>query len=80
MYKLPLLYPLILYPHILPLPILPKKSAGAIRTSWHPGYDEKISIYVPHLTWPTWVSNHLGVGRGPQICKKRTRNGGDNWG
>ena len=44
-------------------------------TPWHPGYDENISFCVPHLTWPTWVSNRFGVGSRPKICKKSTRMG-----
>ena len=75
MYTLPLLSPLLLYPHILPLSRLPEKSASALQTPWHPGYDENISFCVPHLTWPTWVSNRFGVGSRPKICKKSTRMG-----
>ena len=37
-------------------------------------------ICIPLLTWPTWVSTIHGIGRGPQIYKNWTSNGGDNWG
>ena len=48
--------------------------------SGNPWYGEKKFIYGPLLSWTTQVSNLLGVGRGPQIYKNRTNNGGDNWG
>ena len=53
---------------------------SALRTSWHPGYGENIFVAIPPFTWPNQVSNIFGVGRGAQIYKKWTINGGENWG
>ena len=77
---LPFLFPSIFYYHILPLLILWKNSEIAILTLWHPGYGDFFSICGPILTWPNQVSNLFGVGRGTQIYKKWTSNGGKNWG
>ena len=77
---LPLLSRSILYHHILPLLRLRKNSASALRTSWHPGYDENIFICGPLLPWPTCMSNLFRVWRGPQIYQNWTIGGGDNWG
>ena len=76
---LPSLPPSILYHHILPMSRLRKNSESALQTSWHPGYGEEIFVCSPLLICPTQVSNLFGDGRGPQIYKKWTSNGGDNW-
>ena len=79
MYTLPSLSPSILYRLILPLLRLGKNSASARRTSWHPGYDEKNSIYGNLSTWPAYVS-HRFVLEGGQMSKNWTSNAGENWG
>ena len=74
----------LLSPSILPLhPDLVQtleKSASAFKTLCCPGYDENVFIYGSLLTWYTQVSNLFSDGRGPQIYKNWTSNGGDNWG
>ena len=70
-----LLFPSLLYHHILPLLRLWKNSENALRTWWHLGYGENIFVLDPLLAWPTWVSNLFSVGRGPQIYKNWTSNG-----
>ena len=69
-----------IYHHILPLSRLRKISECALRTSWHPGYYENIFVAIPLLTCPAKVPNIIGVGRGTQIYKNCTSNGGNNWG
>ena len=76
---LPSLSPSILYHHILPLLRIRKNSVGELQTLWHTGYDEN-NICAPLLTWPTYVSNILGVGRGTHTYQYWTINMGDNWG
>ena len=77
---IPLLSPIILYHHILPLLRLRKSYESALWTSWNPGCGENISVVIPLLTRHTQVSNILGFGRGKQIYTNWTRNGGENWG
>ena len=65
---LPSLFPSILFHHILPLFILRKNSEGALRTR---GIQDMVifSVCVTLLTWPTYVSNVFGVGRGLKTYK-----------
>ena len=77
---LTLLSPIILYHHILTLSRLRKNSESALQNLWHPGYVENIIICGTLLTWPTQVSIIFSVGKGPQIYKNWTSNGGDNLG
>ena len=42
-----------------------ENSQSALRTLWHPGYDENIFVCGALLTWPNRVSNIFGFGRGP---------------
>ena len=77
---IPFFSPSILYHHILPLSRLQKKSKSALQTLWHPGHGEKNFICSLLLTCTTQVSNPFGFGRGPQIYKSWTSNGGNNWG
>ena len=46
------------------------------------GTQDMLKFFVcgPLLTRPGQVSNQFGVGRGPQIYKKWTSTGGENWG
>ena len=75
---LPLLSSIILHHHILPLSRLRKNPASALQTSWHPEYDN-FFICGLLLAWTTYISNIFNVGKGPQIYKNWTRNGGENW-
>ena len=77
---LPSLSSIILYHHILPLTRLWKNYEIALQTSWHPGYGKYKLHYILLLTWYTQVSNLFCVGKGRQIYKNCTRNGGNNWG
>ena len=75
---LPSLLTSILHHDILPLSIIQKISSSELWTSWHPAYN--LFFCSPLFTWPNYVSNIFGVGRGTQIYTNWTSNEVENWG